>query len=98
VISQRKKHGFEVPIDKWLRGELREKMNDLFTADSLNQVPFLNQHIVQNLWRTFLNDPRGSILAKKIWLLASIIQWHRNHLNHFGFFQNNNRKIIIEHR
>jgi asparagine synthase (glutamine-hydrolysing) len=33
-VLKRKKRGFDVPVDRWLRGELREVFQDMFSSNS----------------------------------------------------------------
>lgn len=50
-LIERPKMGFGVPIDRWLRNELREWAEDLLFRPSLNQEYFFNNAMVDRLWK-----------------------------------------------
>ena len=71
----RKQHGFNVPIDRWFRGELkgwlRELLNDRVTA----QRGYLNSRTTAALLDRYLEgDDRPATL---IWSMVILELWHR---------------------
>ena len=42
--------GFAVPLDNWMRGDLREWAEDLLTEDSLSKHGLLNIQLVRKKW------------------------------------------------
>ena len=66
--------GFGVPIGKWLRGPLRDWAEDLLNEEKIRQQGYMNEDIVQRLWKQHLsgwrnhNDILWSILMFQAWL------------------------------
>lgn len=54
ALFDREKSGFGVPIDRWLRGPLREWAEGLLAADRLRAEGFLNVGEVRRLWTAHL--------------------------------------------
>tara|TARA_R110002049_G_scaffold15822_5_gene64212 strand:- start:53478 stop:55427 length:1950 start_codon:yes stop_codon:yes gene_type:complete len=73
-LTDRKKMGFGVPIGKWLRGPLRDWAEDLLNEEKIRQQGYMNEDIVQRLWKQHLsgwrnhNDILWSILMFQAWL------------------------------
>lgn len=70
-VARRRKHGFEAPVGEWIKGYLRERMDDLFTGswaaeyfDRSRLVTMLNTHRTQ-----------GQDLSKPIWAVFVLLQW-----------------------
>jgi asparagine synthase (glutamine-hydrolysing) len=85
IIAARRKHGFDVPIDAWLNGELRGLAEECFSESGLRDVPMLNAPYVRRLWRDFKNHGGGTPFTRKLWLVLCFIAWYGNHKNKFGF-------------
>lgn len=68
------KHGFQIPIANWLRGELREMFRDL-TASLPSQV--FNQAEVGRLWREF--EAQQGDHGLKLWTLGALAGWSKAH-------------------
>jgi asparagine synthase (glutamine-hydrolysing) len=83
-ISARKKHGFEVPIIRWLRGELRELAEERLSERALNDLGFIDPAYVRALWEQFNAGDVTPSFARKIWLLLCFACWHSHHENKFG--------------
>ncbi|GAB4392192.1 MAG: asparagine synthase (glutamine-hydrolyzing) [Gammaproteobacteria bacterium] len=49
-LFDRPKMGFTVPLDKWLRQDLRDWAEDLLSERQLKYNPYLNSQTVRNLW------------------------------------------------
>jgi asparagine synthase (glutamine-hydrolysing) len=85
IISTRRKHGFDVPIDAWLNNELHETANACFSESGLNDVPMLNGPYVRRLWRDFKTHGGDAPFVRKLWLVLCFITWYDNHKEKFGF-------------
>lgn len=85
IITARRKHGFDVPIDAWLNGELRGLAEEYFSESGLRDVPMLNAPYVRRLWRDFKSHGGGAPFTRKLWLVLCFIAWYGNHKNKFGF-------------
>ena len=70
----RKKMGFEVPVDKWLRADLKEDLEvGLFSKKSLGSKIF-KEDALKALHQRHLNGDRS--LSRKLWALLMLEKWH----------------------
>jgi asparagine synthase (glutamine-hydrolysing) len=68
------KHGFQVPVANWLKGDLKHMFRQL--TDELPGEIFSRAEI-ERLWHDFLQ--RGRDNALKLWILGSLAGWARVH-------------------
>ena len=69
---ERPKMGFGIPIDIWLREDLKEWCQDLISSDALQKDNYLNADEVNRLYNEHLaGHPRSSIL----WNIFSYLTW-----------------------
>lgn len=54
-LIERPKMGFGVPIDSWLRGELREWAEDLLSPTKLKRHDLLDVKLIRNMWQDHLS-------------------------------------------
>lgn len=57
-IAGRRKTGFSVPIDRWMREEVRDWVEALISKDALSRVGAFDEGIVHALWRDHLDGRR----------------------------------------
>ena len=77
-ILKRKKAGFPVPYESWLRGELRTKVEDLLLSKRSLSRGYFKKSSVSRLLRTnFLNGR----YAKEVFCLLVLELWHRAFLD-----------------
>lgn len=79
LISQRKKHGFEVPLDRWMRIELRKLSDKYFSRSFVNQIGFLDAEYIQKLWQEYLVSRNASVYSRQIWVLFTFLVWYDLH-------------------
>jgi len=75
-LIERPKMGFAVPIDKWLKGELRDWAESLLDENRLIQEGFFNPTSIRHKWKEHLTGKRNwhdclwDILVFQSWLEA----------------------------
>jgi asparagine synthase (glutamine-hydrolysing) len=78
-VRNRKKHGFTMPLAEWLRGSLRELVEDILNSRCAVERGYFNPLYVRSLWDQHLN--RKQDYAHHIWLLLMFELWHREYLD-----------------
>lgn len=72
-LFERPKLGFGVPIDAWLRGELRQWAGDLLAESRLRADGFFDPAPILAAWRTHLAGDAD--LSYMIWTILMFQQW-----------------------
>jgi asparagine synthase (glutamine-hydrolysing) len=67
--------GFSVPIDRWLRGELRPLAEDLLFSKVASRRGYFEPNAVQGLWNAHCTGM--SNYAPQLWGLMMLELWHR---------------------
>lgn len=75
-LIKKNKMGFGIPIDKWLRTFLKERVNFLLSEENLKKNQFLNNSSIKNLWNDHLNY-KGNY-GLKLWNIIIFQQWFYN--------------------
>lgn len=77
-ILQRKKKGFELPLEKWLKRELRPYIEkELLSDDLLAQQGIFNLQNVHLLYREFLSSRPGDSTAR-LWAILVFNHWWKS--------------------
>jgi asparagine synthase (glutamine-hydrolysing) len=71
-IVQRKKMGFTLPFEVWMRGEMRPEIESVLLSRSEKLSDFVSQDGVQKIWKNFL-DKRCS--WSRPWSLYVLKKW-----------------------
>lgn len=84
-LLERPKSGFSVPMDKWLRGPLKEKLTDYASADFLRRQGLLDPEATQKLVRDWLlqgdgGSYTGSNYSRILWAFFILEQWYEEYL------------------
>ena len=70
TLVSRPKQGFSVPLSKWMRGPLRNLVNDSIRARKFRDADWLNQDVVTSTLDEFMN---GRVeYAHSVWMLFSL--------------------------
>ncbi len=81
-ILQRGKQGFEVPLLKWFRNELRGLIEvDLLSVDFIAEQGIFNPIVIENLKRQLFSHNPGEAVAR-IWALIVFQYWWKKHMRH----------------
>lgn len=80
-LLNRPKVGFSVPLDKWLRGPLKEQLLDLCNKEYLNKQGIFDVDFVTNMLEAYLikgdgGPATGANYSKLIWSLFAFQQWY----------------------
>ena len=77
-ISTRKKQGFALPMAKWMRGDLREILEDVLSEESLRRRGIFSP---QEVRRQYARFREGKLAYPLIWFLAVLELWFREVLD-----------------
>lgn len=78
-IINRKKQGFPIPIEKWLRNDANEMMRDLLSDDCLRRRGFFEPNVVNNMISS--HESGYADYATELWGLMSVELWMRQFLD-----------------
>jgi asparagine synthase (glutamine-hydrolysing) len=78
-LTERPKSGFAIPVNKWLRNELRPWAEDLLDVRRLRREGHLNHELVQRMWQEHLRGThdRQAYLWNVLMFQAWLDTWHR---------------------
>ena len=79
-IVNRKKRGFTLPFEHWMRQELRPEIEKVLTAERIDEGPLgglLSGREAERIWRNFLG---GSTSWSRPWSLYVLQRWCEMHL------------------
>ncbi len=80
-LIERPKQGFAIPLDRWLRGELRSWAETHLANDELFDLAGLESSAVRQLWDS---HQHGSVNnGTKLWTILMLLDWlarYRHHL------------------
>lgn len=75
-ILERPKSGFAVPIDRWLRGPLRDWAEALLDETRLRREGFFRPEPIRRAWAQHLAGTRN--LQHPLWVVLMFQQWHEH--------------------
>ncbi len=78
-IRQRKKHGFDVPVNRWLRNDLREMMHELLSAERLSAHGFFEPAAVARLIEEHESGRRDH--QHRLWTLLCFQLWYETYIS-----------------
>ena len=75
IIYKRKKHGFNVPVHKWLETDLKDISQKLLSKESVNKRGLFKYSYIEKL---FKNYKKSKIYySRQLWTLLNFEMWHR---------------------
>jgi asparagine synthase (glutamine-hydrolysing) len=78
ALLDRPKHGFEVPIRRWLLHDLKPLATDLLVAPGAAVHGYLDAGALRQLWAR-LHERDDNQLARQTWILLNFAIWHEQH-------------------
>lgn len=78
-ILERKKQGFRLPIEEWLKNDLREFVEDLIFSRSFTERGIFARPRIEKMWNDFLTN-KGDY-AHHFWQLIVLEQWFRLYID-----------------
>lgn len=84
-LLERPKSGFSVPMDKWLRGPLKEKLTDYASESFLRRQGLLDAEATQALVQGWLRQGdggsyTGSNYSRILWAFFILEQWYEEYI------------------
>ena len=76
-ILERKKTGFEIPMGYWLKNELKEIVDDVFSKESVANRGIFDYNELRDIYRRFYDGRLGYML---IWMFVILELWMREFL------------------
>ena len=73
ALIERPKRGFGVPLNKWLRGELKDWAHNLLDPVKLKQQGYFNVALVQQKWLSHLAGKENN--GYYLWDVLMFQQW-----------------------
>ncbi|NDJ51536.1 MAG: asparagine synthase (glutamine-hydrolyzing) [Chloroflexi bacterium] len=77
-VLNRPKRGFEMPVAVWMRHELRDVVEDVFSADSIQRRGLFKQGALQGIYQDF---QRGQGPYMRVWALVTLELWMRQFID-----------------
>jgi asparagine synthase (glutamine-hydrolysing) len=74
ALFERPKQGFNIPLEEWLRGPLRDWAEALLDEHRLHQEGFLRPRPVRRIWEDHLSGRRPQTFL--VWSLLTFQAWH----------------------
>ncbi len=72
-LISKNKRGFGIPLNNWLREELRDWSEDLISRKNINEYDFFNYEMVHKLWKEHINGTREN--QNILWPLLMFQSW-----------------------
>jgi asparagine synthase (glutamine-hydrolysing) len=79
-LLERPKHGFMIPVFKWLKNELRPLVNDLLSDSNIQQQGIFSYPRISALIKTFENSGDRFLNGHILWNLFVFQLWHSKYL------------------
>jgi asparagine synthase (glutamine-hydrolysing) len=79
---RKRKHGFAVPIDGWLRNGLGSYAREILLDDRTTRRGYFDARVVERIWQEHVS--RRAARDNQLWLLLNFELWHRIYLDGEG--------------
>jgi asparagine synthase (glutamine-hydrolysing) len=82
ATRRRRKHGFTIPTDPWLRGPVAPYARDVLFDERTRTRGYFEPRVVERLFEEHLSGRR--IWDRALWMLVNFELWHRVYLDGEG--------------
>jgi len=82
ILIERPKMGFDIPVDTWLRGKLRDWAEDLLAPSRIQREGFFDPEPIQQEWVEHLDGTRDR--GSYLWPVLMFQAWHEYWMRHQG--------------
>ncbi|MDG9667330.1 asparagine synthase (glutamine-hydrolyzing) [Hahella sp. CR1] len=85
-LIERPKKGFGLPMDRWLRGALREWAESLLTKSAMERSRLANFELVASMWRRHLG---GENFSSQLWTILVFRSWEER------IMQSRRKEVVV---
>lgn len=71
ILNRKDKMGFPVPLNEWLKKDIKDFVTDIFSSSKMKDRPYFNQN---EILKSMQSETK---FGRKIWGLLSLELWHR---------------------
>ncbi|MDB2665374.1 asparagine synthase (glutamine-hydrolyzing) [Gammaproteobacteria bacterium] len=75
-LFERPKQGFTIPLDKWLRTDLKDWAEDLLLSEKIDEFGIFDSYKVKSLWNEHIEKRNNH--AAKVWTILMMQSWLDN--------------------
>ncbi|MDX9702454.1 MAG: asparagine synthase (glutamine-hydrolyzing) [Candidatus Auribacterota bacterium] len=79
TILYRKKQGFEMPIDGWIRKELKNPFHDVLFADNSFISNIIDKTYLEKIWQQHQSGVK--LYGNNLWLIFILESWHKKYIS-----------------
>ncbi|HET9480960.1 MAG TPA: asparagine synthase (glutamine-hydrolyzing) [Candidatus Polarisedimenticolia bacterium] len=77
-LVHRRKHGFQVPIGRWLKGSLRPLTEAAFEPDFIRRQGIFDEADLAAMKARFEREPAGPAFDGRVWQIVAFQTWFRS--------------------
>lgn len=92
-VVDRKKRGFSVPLDRWLREDVRDYMLDVLCDHTTESRGIFDNITVRSLIEEHFDEQFSR--GRELWTLMTIEVWQRNYIDRFAHYIENPEPLPI---
>jgi asparagine synthase (glutamine-hydrolysing) len=78
AITGRRKMGFALPFDVWLRGPLKQWAEERLLGGIVSRAGCIDAGVVEKMWQGFLVDGTR-VTHSRVWCLLALLDWMGRH-------------------
>ena len=72
-LLERPKQGFAIPLDRWLRGELREWAESLLSSEQIAATGLFDRRRIEELWSD--HQTKKDNVGSRLWAILMMQSW-----------------------